>query len=170
MITTETTPRSTLPADFTADQARALLDQIARIFPTVGPLTSGQLAGALTLAWHAGYAAASAHPVCDWCGEAVVPKADPAVGLTRPMWAHQATGLYGCEHPVGQYAQVNGGGTPAQIAAVTVEPEPLPKPKRHEERECPRCGTRIVWTGYYAWDGHWEHCDEGTSGTLSCNS
>jgi len=117
MITTEVTRAATLPQDFTADQARTLLDQIAESFPTVGPLTSGQLAGVLTLAWQAGYTAASAHPVCDWCGESVVPKCEPAVNMSRPMWAHQATGLYGCEHPVGQYAQVNGGGTPAQTDA-----------------------------------------------------
>lgn len=170
MITTEVSPRSTLPQDFTADQARALLDQIAEMFPTVGPLTSGQLAGALTLAWQAGYATARETPVCDWCGESVVPKTDPAVGLTRPMWAHQSTGLYGCEHHVGQHAQVNGGGTPAQTAAVTVEPEPLPKPHRGDERPCPRCGQRTVWTGYYSFDGAWEHCDSGYTGQLSCYS
>ena len=44
----------------------------------------------------------------------------------------------------------------------------LDKPRRGDEKDCPRCGTRIVWTGYYSFDGHWEHCDEGTSGTLSC--
>ena len=114
MITTEATSRSIPPQDFTAEQARVLLAEIGERFPATGPLTSGQLAGALTLAWRAGYAAATEHPVCDWCGERVVPKVSPE--LLRPMWAHQATGLYGCERPDGCYATVNGGGTPARTA------------------------------------------------------
>ncbi|MHB8456240.1 MAG: hypothetical protein ACYDBS_00895, partial [Acidimicrobiales bacterium] len=102
--------------DFTADQARVLLDQIAELFPTIGPLTSGQLAGAFTLAWQAGYVAAREHPVCDWCNEPVVPKMLAGVGV---RWAHKASGFYSCERPVGCSAQVTGGGTPAQTAAVT---------------------------------------------------
>ena len=39
----------------------------------------------------------------------------------------------------------------------------IDKPRYGDEKDCPRCGTRIAWTRY-----HWEHCDEGTSGTLSC--
>ena len=107
---------------FTAEQARVLLAEIGERFPATGPLTSGQLAGVLTLAWQAGHdagynaAAAREMPVCDWCGQAVVPKSDSSVGMTLPMWAHQATGLYGCERPDGCYATVNGGGTPARTA------------------------------------------------------
>ena len=108
MSTTEVSPRSTLPADFTADQARALLDQIAETFPTVGPLTSGQLAGALSLAWQAGYATARETPVCDWCGEPVV--ATDKAHLGYRTWCHK-TGFFGCESGDG-FAQVGGNHRP----------------------------------------------------------
>jgi hypothetical protein len=44
------------------------------------------------------------------------------------------------------------------------------KPRYHEERECGRCGAHVVWTGFYSFDGNWEHCDDGYSGQLSCYS
>ena len=174
MITTEVSPRSTLPADFTADQARALLDQIAETFPTVGPLTSAQLAGALSLAWQAGYATARETPVCDFCGEAVVPFQDPH--MSRPLWTHKDTMVFGCQgegfYPGGSYAQVRGGGAPEDTAALDAKmhaattPAPEPTPRYGDESACPRCGERVVYLGR----GRYEHCETGYSGQISCYS
>lgn len=121
MITTEATRAAFPLQDFTAGQARALLDQIAETFPAVGPLTSGQLAGVLTLAWQAGYAAAHVLPACDWCGAPVATKLAPELGYA--LWTHRDTGLYSCAdryvaargcdpRSTSDYAQVDGSGKP----------------------------------------------------------
>ncbi|MDA8385402.1 MAG: hypothetical protein M0Z88_03975 [Actinomycetota bacterium] len=98
---TPTKTPQTFPETFTAEQAKALLDQASELFPECGPLTSAQLAGALSLAWQAGYLAARGQPVCDWCDEPVV--------LTDSGWCHKSDGLYGCgRKPFNTSAQVHG--------------------------------------------------------------
>ena len=116
MITSEATSASTSPQDLAAERTRDLSVLFDLLAAEPASMCSGALLALASEAWQAGYAAAREHPVCDWCSEAVVPRTAFEVGMTRPSWAHQATGRYGCEHRPDCYAQVRGCGTPAGTA------------------------------------------------------